>query len=152
MKISELVNLKCEDVKNSENEIFVNYEPITIPDSLKKHIKSFLKWKKQNNEPTSPSSPLLIGQRGPLSPIGVQQLVKSFLIQCNTYSPGKSCEAIRHSYALRLYQKTNDLKIVQKQLRLKSYQSVLIYENVENRIENLKVKKDAIKNLWTTFI
>jgi integrase/recombinase XerD len=59
MTVSEAANLRCGDLKlgYAESKIFVRDGKgsvsghVMVPDSLKKHLKSFLSWKENIGEP-----------------------------------------------------------------------------------------------------
>ena len=83
------------------------------------------------------------GQRGPWTGQAIQQIVKKYLKKLDLYEPGKSVHALRHSYAVALYQRERDLRAVQKQLRHVSIQTTQIYADVTE--EDIK---DQVKGLW----
>ena len=151
LRVSEAANLRCGDLKlgYAESKIFVRDGKggisghVVVPDSLKKHLKSFLGWKEKMGEPTGDEDHLFIGQRGAWTSQAIQQIVKKYLKQLGLYENGKSVHALRHSYGVELYSKEKDLRAVQKQLRHRSIQSTLIYADVtEEDIQN------QLKGLW----
>ncbi len=140
--------MRCGDFKvgYAQSECFVREgkgsrsRTIQIPDSLKKHIKQFLKWKDNRGEPIRQDDHLFLGQRGPWTSQAVQQIVKKYLKTLDLYEPGKSAHALRHSYAVELYKCEKDLKAVQKQLGHASIQTTQIYadvtkEDIQNQIK-----------------
>ena len=150
LRVSEAANLRCEDLKlgYGESKIFVRDGKglisghVVIPDSLKKHLKSYLKWKQDRGESISKDDYLFIGQRGPVTAQALQQIVKKYLKQLDLYESGKSAHALRHSYTMDLYARKKDLRTVQKQLRHVSIQSTLIYadvtdEEIASQVKNL---------------
>ncbi len=151
LRVSELCDLRVSDIKAAygQNKIFVRNGKggvagsVTIPDSLKKHIKQFLAWKEARGEPTGPDDHVLQGQRGPMTTQAVQQLTKKYLRLCGLYEPGKSCHSLRHSYAVQVYRQERDLRAVQKQLRHTSIQSTMRYADVTD--EDLA---EQVKGLW----
>ena len=94
----------------------VKNRTIQIPDSLRKHLKSFIAWKIEQGESTGDDDYLFIGQRGPWSPWAVGNIVKNHLRQLGLYETGKSAHSLRHSYAVELYRQKRDIRAVQKQL------------------------------------
>lgn len=150
-RVSEAANLRCGDLKigYGQSEIFVREVKgsisgtVEIPDSLKKHLKQFLKWKETRGEPTGKDDYLFLGQRGLWTSQAIQQIVKKYLKRLEIYESGKSVHALRHSYAVQLYAKEKDLRAVQKQLRHVSIQSTLIYADVSK--EEIQ---GQIKGLW----
>jgi len=151
MRVSEAANLNCDDLKigYSENKIFIRKGKgdisgnIIINESLKKHLKQFLAWKREREEPIGEDDPLFMGQRGRWTSQAIQQIVKKYLKALKLYEKGKSAHALRHSYGVELYSREKDLRAVQKQLRHISIQSTLIYADVTD--ENIA---GQIKGLW----
>ena len=86
---------------------------------------------------------LFVGQRGSWTAQAIQQIVKKYLKDLAIYEKGKSVHALRHSYAVELYSKEKDLRVVQKQLRHVSIQSTLVYADVTD-----EAISDQIKGLW----
>jgi len=133
----------------AESELFIRDgkgskpRTIQIPESLKKHLKQCLKWKKSRGEPVSEDDHVFVGQRGPWTSQAIQQIVKKYLKALGLYENGKSAHALRHSYAVELYRKEKDLRAVQKQLGHSSVQSTQIYADVTK--EDIQ---GQIKNFW----
>ncbi len=150
LRVSEAANLRCGDLKlgYAESKVFVRDGKggisghVVVPDSLKKHLKSFLSWKEKIGEPTGDNNYVFVGQRGAWTAQAIQQIVKKYLKQLGLYENGKSVHALRHSYGVELYSKEKDLRAVQKQLRHRSIQSTLIYadvtaEDIQNQVKGL---------------
>ena len=121
---AEAADMRCGDLKTGYGEcaIYVRNgkggksRTIQIPDSLRKHLKSFIAWKIEQGESTGDDDYLFIGQRGPWSPWAVGNIVKNHLRQLGLYETGKSAHSLRHSYAVELYRQKRDIRAVQKQL------------------------------------
>jgi site-specific recombinase XerD len=151
VRVSEAANIRCGDLKcgYGESELFVRdgkgskSRTIQVPQSLKKHIRWFINYKKQIQESIGYDSHLFIGQRGPWSSQAIQWIVKKYLKKLDMYESGKSVHALRHSYAVQLYKQEKDLKAVQKQLGHASIQTTQIYADVTK--EDIQ---DQIKNFW----
>jgi integrase/recombinase XerD len=151
LRVSEAANLRCGDLKigYADSKIFVREGKgrlsghVVINDALRKHLKGFLSWKKEQGEPTGQDDHIFGGQRGPWSGQAIQLIVKKYLRKLNLYEKGKSVHALRHSYAVELYSKERDLRVVQKQLRHISIQSTLVYADVTD-----ETISDQIKGLW----
>jgi integrase/recombinase XerD len=151
LRVSEAASLKIGNLRigYGQSEIFVENGKgnisgtVIIPDSLKRHLKSFTAWKEKQGEGITPNDYLLIGQRGPMTAAAIQQIVKGYLRKLNLYERGKSVHALRHSYAVALYQREKDLRTVQKQLRHVSIQSTLIYADVSKT-----EIAEQVKGLW----
>ena len=115
---------------------------VQIPASLKTHLKSFLRWKAERDEPVGNGDHLFYGQRGSWTAAAVSQAVRRLLETCGLYERGKCVHALRHSYAVALYRKERDLRAVQKQLGHASIQTTQIYadclpEDIQGQIRNL---------------
>jgi len=151
LRVSEAASLKCGDLKigYADSKLFVRDGKdalsghVVINESLKKHLKAFLTWKMSIGEPTGEEDFLFVGQRGQWTNQAIQQIVKKYLKKLNLYQTGKSVHALRHSYAVELYAKARDLRVVQKQLRHVSIQSTLVYADVTDQTIT-----DQIKGLW----
>jgi integrase/recombinase XerD len=151
MRVSEVANLRCGDLKigYSESKIHVRQGKgdisghVVINDGLKKHLKLFLRWKEDRREAVGEEDALFVGQRGIWTSQAIQQIVKKYLRELGLYEKRKSVHALRHSYAVELYSKAKDLRVVQKQLRHVSIQSTLVYADVTD--ESIG---DQIKGLW----
>ncbi len=151
LRVSEAANLRCGDLRigYSESKIFIREGKghvsghVIINEALKRHLKAFLAWKKGIGEPTEEDDFLFVGQRGPWTAQAIQQIVKKYLKKLDLYQRGKSVHALRHSYAVELYSREKDLRVVQKQLRHVSIQSTLVYADVTD-----EAISDQIKGLW----
>jgi len=149
MRVAEAANIRCGDLKAGygQSEIFISKgsksRTIQIPNSLKTHLRSFLKWKNEYGESIDIDDHLFLGQRGPWTSQAIQQIVKKYLKILNLYERGKSVHSLRHSYAVQLYQRKKDLRAVQKQLGHSSIQTTQIYADVTK-----KEIQDQIKGLW----
>ena len=151
MRVSETANLRCGDLQigYTENKIFIREGKggvsghIVINNTLKQHLKAFLHWKQERNENTGDDDALFVGQRGKLTSQGIQQIVKKWLKKLDLYQKGKSVHSLRHSYAVELYSKEKDLRVVQKQLRHISIQSTLVYADVTDETIG-----EQIKGMW----
>lgn len=138
LRVSETADLRCGDVKSAYGEcaIFVRNgkggrsRTVQVPDSLKRHLKSFVRWKVEQGEPTGVDDYLFVGQRGPWTSQAIQQVIKKYLKLLGLYESGKSVHALRHSYAVELYRKCNNIRIVQKQLGHASILTTQIYVDI----------------------
>lgn len=152
LRVSEAANLRCGDVKAGygESAVFIRdgkgakSRTVEIPDSLKLHLKTFLKWKEDRGEATGPDDSVFIGQRGQWTGQAVEQIVKKYLRALGLYEPGKSAHSLRHSYAVQYYkQSDHDLRGLQKQLGHSSIQTTQIYADVTK--EDIQ---SSVKGLW----
>ncbi len=151
LREAEAADLRCGDVKTGygESAVYVRNgkgsksRKVEITDSLKTHLKSFIKWKVDQGEPTGYDDHIFIGQRGAWTPAAIQQCVKKWLRKLNLYESGKSAHALRHSYAVELYRKERDIKAVQRQLGHANIQTTQIY--ADTLPEDIQ---EQIKGLW----
>jgi site-specific recombinase XerD len=151
LRVSEAANLRCGDIKMGygESKIFVREGKgrvsghVVITESLRGHLRAFLSWKLTQGESVQNEDFLFVGQRGSWTAQAIQQIVKKYLKKLDLYEQGKSVHALRHSYAVELYSKGKDLRVVQKQLRHVSIQSTLVYADVTD--ESIG---EQIKGLW----
>ena len=151
MREAEAANMRCGDILTGygRSACFIRNgkgsksRTIEVPDSLRKHLKSFIVWKEERGESTGDDDYLFIGQRGPWSPWAVGNLVKNLLKKLAIYEIGKSAHALRHSYAVELYRQKRDIRAVQKQLGHSSIQMTQKYADVMP--EDIQ---EQIKGLW----
>jgi len=138
VRVAEAVDLRCGDIKcgYGQCEILVwngkggKSRIIQIQESLKAHMRQYINWKKERQEPVGEDDYLFVGQRGPWTRQAVQQLVKKYFKQMGIYEAGKSVHSIRHSYATELYRNSKDLRAVQKQLGHASITTTMVYADV----------------------
>ena len=150
-RVSECSNIRCGDIKAGygQSALFVREgkgsrsRTIQIPQSLKKHLTKFLKWKSVNGEPVEKDDYLFIGQRGAWSSQAIQQIVKKYLKLLGLYETGKSAHSLRHSYAVALYRSEKDIRATQKQLGHASIQTTMLYADV--CLEDIQ---EQVKGLW----
>ena len=151
LRVGEAANLCCGDIRAGygQSAVFVREgkgsrsRTVEIPESLKKHLRRFLKWKQDRGEPVGPDDPLLLGQRGAWTAQAVQQVVKKYLRLLGLYEREKSAHALRHSYALEFYRQEKDLRALQRQLGHASVQTTQIYAHVTR--EDIQAQ---IRGLW----
>ena len=138
LREAEAAALRCGDLRLRYGEAAVyvrngkggRSRTIQIPNALKTHLNSFLRWKRGRGESVGEDDPLFIGQRGAWTPAAVAEAVKKVLRDCGLYRPGKAAHAMRHSYAVEMYRQERDLRAVQKQLGHASVQTTQIYADV----------------------
>ncbi|MBL7178684.1 MAG: tyrosine-type recombinase/integrase [Desulfobacterales bacterium] len=151
LRVSECADLQIKHlhIEHGKSEIFVENGKgsvsgtVIIPLSLKKHLKAFICWKKEQGEGIQADDFLFVGQRGKWGSQAIQQTVKKYLRTLGLYENGKSVHALRHSYAVALYHREKDLRTVQKQLRHVSVQSTMVYADVSK-----DEIAEQVKGLW----
>jgi integrase/recombinase XerD len=151
VRAAEAADIRCGDIRAAYGQcaLFIRNgkggraRTIEIPDSLKRHLKSFLAWKQEQGEPTAQDDPLFVGQRGPWKASAVQQAVKKHLRELGIYERGKAAHSLRHSYATELYRREHDIRTVQRQLGHASVYTTQIYADVTP--EDIQRQ---VKGLW----
>jgi integrase/recombinase XerD len=144
-------SLRCGDIHcgYGQSEIRVicgkgfKSRTVVIPNKLKTHLSSFLKWKEEHREPTRETDPLFIGQRGPMGVQAIQFLVKKCLKQLAIYEKEKSVHALRHSYAVEHYTENRDIRALQQELGHASAPTTSIYASVSK-----KDRAKEVDDLW----
>lgn len=137
MRVSEIASLKIGGLFLSAREPRINVtgkgqrtRDVYIAKELRKHLTTYLIWKRSLDEPTEKDDFLLISSHG--KPYAVRALQYAFKV-CLKESglPSYySIHACRHSYGTYLYQKTKDLRLVQKQLGHASITTTTVYSDV----------------------
>jgi len=103
---------------------------VFIPEDLKRHLKTFITWKRDRGEDVADAALLFTGQRGPLTRNGVWRLVKGLMAAVGL-DPRYATHSCRHTYATHLYRVSgHDLEIVQEQLGHASIKTTTIYARV----------------------
>jgi integrase/recombinase XerC len=140
MRLSELVNLKDEDVNLYEQYIKVlgkrNKErliPVGIP--LIKLIQDYLSEKLSQNFDNKASSLIVTNQGNNAYPQFIYRIVKSSLTKISTQSK-KSPHVLRHTFATALLNKGADLNAIKELLGHSSLAATQIYTH--NSVEKLK--------------
>lgn len=123
LRVSEMANIRLRDLKLKRRILTVTRvkrkhpqsESLGVDPALVKHLREFTAWKKDCGHRMKKDSPLFVGQRGPLTAIGLAQAWKSAVKKAGL--PAEfSIHSARHTLATHLLRKTNNLRQVQKQL------------------------------------
>lgn len=152
LREAEAAGLKCGHlhIGYGEAEIFVatgkgqRCRHVAIPQELKTHLRRYLRWKEQRGESVHDDAPLLLGQRGALSPSGVAEVVKGVLRRCGLYRPGMSAHSLRHTFAVGVYRKSRDIIVVQKLLGHADVSTTRVYADIADH--DLRAALDG--GLW----
>ena len=137
LRVSEITNLKIDNLYLHVREPRIRVtgkgnrtRDVFISRDLMKHLSSFLEWKRTMDEPIDKDNYLLVSSHGKsYSTRALQYAFKAALKEAglpNYYS----IHACRHSYGTYLYQRTKDLRLVQKQLGHSSIATTTIYADV----------------------
>ena len=117
LRVSEMAALKIADVDFRRGALKVarlkrkktSTELLAIGRDLAEHLKSYLEWTGRKK------GPLFVGQRGPITYRGLQQIWKAAVKRAGLPKE-LSIHSARHSIAVHLLKKTGNLRQVQKQL------------------------------------
>ena len=117
LRVSELAALRIQDIDFKRGALKVVRrkrkkkagETLAIGKDIIQHLKEYIKWTGRAK------GKLFVGQRGPLSPQGLQQIWKAAIKQAGLPKE-LSIHSARHTIAVHLLKKTGNLRQVQKQL------------------------------------
>ncbi|BBO73078.1 hypothetical protein DSCW_04950 [Desulfosarcina widdelii] len=137
LRVSEIANLKVGNLYLSTREPRLRVtgkgnrtRDVFISRDLMKHLSSFLKWKRTMDEPLDKDEFLLVSSHGKsYSTRALQYAFKVSLAEARL-PKYYSIHSLRHSYGTYLYQRTKDLRLVQKQLGHSSIATTTIYADV----------------------
>ena len=123
LRVSELARLTVGDFDAKRGALRVwrhkrsepKQETLAIPDDLVEHLKAFIAWKGQVDQPTGKGDALFVGKRGPLTAQGLMQVWKTAVKRAGLPKE-LSIHSARHTLAVHLLRKTGNLRQVQKQL------------------------------------
>lgn len=123
LRVGELAALKLGDVDLKRAALKVKRlkrkKPITetlaIGPELVEHLRDFIAWKGQTDQPTGKDGALFVGKRGPLTAQGLQQIWKAEMKRAGLPT-SLTIHSARHTMAVHLLRKTSNLRQVQKQL------------------------------------
>jgi site-specific recombinase XerD len=138
MRVSEIGRLRIGHLflGHQEPRIYVSRgkggrsRDVFIAKALRKHLLDFISWKKLVGEPVGSDDPLLLSSHR--RPYGTRMLQYAF--KCALAAAGLrldySVHACRHSYGTFLYQRTKNLRMVQRQLGHSAITTTTIYTDV----------------------
>ncbi|MFC1765592.1 tyrosine-type recombinase/integrase [Planctomycetota bacterium] len=117
LRVSEMADLKIRDIDFKRGSLKVIRlkrkkkvkETMAIAKDLIQHLREYLEWAE------IAKGPLLMGQRGPLTSRGLQQMWKAAVERAGLPEE-LSIHSARHTLATHLLKKTGNLRQVQKQL------------------------------------
>lgn len=137
LRVSEIANLKIADLYLNSREPRLRVtgkgnrtRDVFISRDLLKHLTGFLEWKRNMEESLDNSNFLLVSSHGKAySTRALQYAFKVSLTEAGL-PHYYSIHSLRHSYGTYLYQRTKDLRLVQKQLGHSSIATTTIYADV----------------------
>ena len=137
MRVSEIAALRIENLYLSDHEPRLRVtgkgkktRDVFISKDLLLHIAEYLKWKRLVNESTTPAECLLVSSHR--KPYCTRTLQYAFKMCARSAGLPDyySIHACRHSYGTILYQRTKNLRLVQKQLGHSSITTTTVYADV----------------------
>ena len=117
LRVSEIANVTISDIDFKRGGIKIvrakkkrkTIEMLAVGKDLLQHLKEYIAWTGRKD------GKLFVGQRGTLTSAGLQQIWKQAIKKANL--PDElSIHSARHTLAVALLKKTNNLRQVQKQL------------------------------------
>jgi site-specific recombinase XerD len=152
LRASEIRHLRLKDlhVGKGENALLVSKGKgdkrrlVMIGEKLKKHLKEYIIWKKQQGEPADPADFLFTSERSARMTLSAVQKRFKLWSRLAGLNPRYSIHSARHTYATMLYRSTKDLRMVQKQLghsniRITAVYADVLAEDVEKAVNALYV-------------
>jgi integrase len=117
LRVAEMADMKIEHINFKRGSIKVKrlkrkkkvIETIAIGKDLLQHLQEYLEWAGRSK------GPLFVGQRGPMTYRGLQQMWKAAIKHAGLPEE-LSVHSARHTLATHLLKKTGNLRQVQKQL------------------------------------
>ncbi|WP_398453263.1 tyrosine-type recombinase/integrase [Sphingobacterium thalpophilum] len=129
LRLSELLNLKIEDIRSSEKIIRINQSKgnkdriVSLPDKLLDILRDYYLVYK-------PTNYLFEGEKGNgYSERSVQLVLKKSLANAKIKTEG-TVHTLRHSYATHLIQSGIDARIVQELLGHENIKTTMIYTHI----------------------
>lgn len=129
LRLSELLNLKIEDIRSSEKIIRINQSKgnkdriVSLPDKLLNILRDYYLVYK-------PTNYLFEGEKGNrYSERSVQLVLKKSLANAKIKTEG-TVHTLRHSYATHLIQSGIDVRIVQELLGHENIKTTMIYTHI----------------------
>lgn len=129
LRLSELLNLKIEDIRSSEKIIRINQSKgnkdriVSLPDKLLDILRDYYLVYK-------PANYLFEGEKGNrYSERSVQLVLKKSLANAKIKTEG-TVHTLRHSYATHLIQSGIDVRIVQELLGHENIKTTMIYTHI----------------------
>ena len=105
----------------AENEVTDRHEEAVLPRALRDVLRRFI-----GDRTTGPLFPGRAGRR--ISTRHVQRLFSRYAGKAGVSTT--ACHSLRHSFAMRVYQRTGDLRLTQRALRHRSITSTVVYTSV----------------------
>lgn len=138
LRASELGDLKIKSlfVGKGESTVFVAHSKadksrlVYISEKIKKHLKNYLRWKKESGESVKPDSYLFTSERSDKMTLSAVQKRFKLWSRVAGLNSRYSIHSTRHTYGTMLYRATKDIRLVQKQLGHSSSHITEIYVDI----------------------
>ncbi len=144
LRVSEVVNLKIEDVNFSDRSGWVRRGKgakdrlFVMPESLTKELEAFVKDKGQK---------YLFSKEGPLTTRNIQKIIKGTKARAGI-SKKVTPHTLRHSFATHLLEQGTDIRVIQTMLGHSSLATTQVYAHVSSEmIRKVANPLDALNNL-----
>lgn len=137
LRVSEIANLTVDNLTLNSREPRIRVtgkgnrtRDVFISKDLMRHLSDFIDWKKIMGESVNSKNFLLLSSHG--KPYSTRTLQYAFKVSLKEAGLPRyySIHACRHSYGTYLYQKTKNLRLVQKQLGHSSITTTTVYTDV----------------------
>ncbi len=159
LRVSEVAGLRISDVRLNgiEKVLYIRCGKggksglVAIDSGLARHLKDFISWKRQAQEPADAESFLLTGSAdGRVYTINALQKQFKEVLKNAGLPLSYSIHACRHTFATYLLAETKNLRLVQKQLRHSSPGVTAVYaditpEDMTAAMENFRGNEKAFK-------
>lgn len=137
----ELVNLTKTSLNDDKRSIHIigvkgsRDREIPVPDSTYRRIKQYIN-QSANSNPAHNLSDRAVECKNQLFPISIRRLTQIW----DNYrpNPNKGFHSLRHTFAINLYKKTKDLKIVQTALGHVNIQNTMVYADYVYSTDELR--------------
>jgi len=150
LRVSEIANLMVDNLYLNSREPRIRVtgkgnrtRDVFISKELMKHLSDFLEWKKIIDESTNSSAYLLMSSHGKSYSTRTLQYAFKVSLKEAGLPQYYSIHACRHSYGTYLYQKTKNLRLVQKQLGHSDIKTTSIYIDI-----SIKETLEAVNGLY----
>jgi len=152
VRASEAANIRVGDLNigYAESSIFIRCgkgrvsRTIYISKALRKHLKQYLKWKRNQGEPMGDDDHLFQGQKGHWTRQAVANVVRKYLKRLGFYKKGMAAHCLRHTFGVMLYRAEKDIRTVQRQMGHASLVSTQVYVDVTE--EDIARQMDRLWN------
>jgi site-specific recombinase XerD len=138
LRVQEVADVKIKDLDLNAKMPMVRVNGkggksgiVHLDDKIRKHLKHYLSWRTNSRgEKLESEDYLFFSKKGrKMSTRALQHVFKKALEVANLPSY-YSFHSMRHSYGTYLYEKTRDLRLVQKQLRHSRISTTQIYADI----------------------